>query len=124
MEIRRYQDSDYQIISSWYRERNLIPLPREILPPIGFVVPDVACTHLYLTDGKVALFEGFISNPDTTRKQRVQAFDLIMETLLFTAKQKGYKMAVVLANHPAINEGCLKARFTPTGEFKMFSKEL
>lgn len=124
MEIRRYTDSDYIIVSNWYRERNMIPVAKEILPPTGFVVPGVACCYLYNADSKLAIFDGCISNPNTTRRERIKALDLIMTQLLLEAKSLGCKTAISLVQHPTMKQVCQRARFSDIGEYKMFSKEL
>lgn len=124
MEIRRYCDKDYIIVSSWYRERNMNPIPKDILPPTGFVVPDIACCYLYNAEGKLAIFDGCITNPNMGRKDRIEALDLIMKHLLLEAKSLGCKTALSLVQHPTMKQVCQRARFSDIGEYQMFSKEL
>lgn len=99
-------------------------VPHNLLPPVGFIVPEVACAHLYQTDGGVAILENFISNPRTTHDQRVKALDIIIEALTEEAKKSGFKLITALSKHPTIHEGCRLHAFTDIGTYKMFAKEI
>ncbi len=124
MEIRRYVDSDYTTVSGWYRERNMIPVPKDMLPPTGIFIPGIACAHICFTDSNVAFFEGFISNPETSHRERKEALDMTIDYFMRLAKDRGCKGAFVLCQHPTISKGCKEARFSDLGEHRMFFREL
>lgn len=124
MKCRYYTPDDEKSINMWYHERNMEVVPAKLLPPIGFVVPGIACAHLYQTDGGIAILENFISNPHVSRDARVEALDTIIEALTEEAKKLGFKMVMALSTHPTINEGCRVHKFEDIGVYRMFSKEI
>lgn len=106
----------------WYIERNLNPIPRNMLPEIGAMVPGIACAYMYQTDGNFVILENFITNPRTTHEQRKEALDIIVSDMLATAKSLGFGTAFAFTTHPTVEYGCRD--FTPGGTFKMFLKEI
>lgn len=124
MEARRFRDTDYEAVSTWYTKRGLDAPSKQYLPEVGFIIPGVACAHLFKTDGGFAILEGFISNPDTTPEERVRALDEIINQLTTAAREFGFSRCMAFTNHPTISIGCTKNNFFNLGEFSLFGIEV
>lgn len=124
MNIRLYTPTDLIDINTWYYKRKLPVVPENLLPKTGFIVPGIGAAFLYRTDGGIALCEGFITNPDTTREERIEARDLIMSELLHEAAHQGFKTAIAISNNFMVHDVCEKFGMRDIGNYKMFSKEL
>ena len=102
MMVRRFKDSDYAMISSWYTKRNMKPMSRDLLPAFGFIVEDIAASFMYVADGKLALLEGSITNPSQPKEQRTQAMLQIFTGLTSHAKELGLKRMYSVTRLPVI----------------------
>lgn len=104
MEIRKFKESDYEMLKSWYLKRGLTPLSLDMLPSVGFIVEDIAASFMYIADGKLALLEGSISNPSIDKSIRTEALSAIFKCLLAEAKEMGLKRAYSTTRLPVIAE--------------------
>lgn len=68
------------------------------LPTVGFIVPDVACAWLYVTDSDVAFMENVLSNPGASDEDRGAALDMITKEIFAAARQCGSKWLVGASN--------------------------
>lgn len=100
------------------------PIPAAFLPPTGVVVPGIACAHMYKTDGGFVFFEGFISNPDTSHQDRVDALHTIIHALTDLAKEAGYSTAYAMTSNQTISSGCIENGFENIGNYTMFEKDI
>lgn len=94
MKVRLFEFSkDYERLSKWYEAWGYSNIPPAILPPHGLIVSnqdyDIAAAFLYVTDGKVALIEGIILNPEATKEQRVGVHTFLNIALKLLAKELG-----------------------------------
>lgn len=105
MLIRKFDlEKDYNTINEWSIARNLGPIPKELLPKIGFIVDNVACGFVIQTDTKVAYGEFLISNPTSTKEQRNVAIDSIMNRGFEKARDLGYLIFYVNVSNPVLHE--------------------
>lgn len=88
IQIRVYEDSDYETIAQWYAARHpVMPfVPRELLPPIGQIAfadgEDLAAMWLYLAAGSpVAFIEYAVSKPGVPVSLAAKALMTIEEVL-------------------------------------------
>lgn len=95
-------DTDYDLISSWYTKRNLNVPTRDSYSKIGFMAGNVCAAWLYQTDSKYCLIENAISDSDSTKEQRDQATDMLLEMMIKTATELGYKTMLTYTNHPSL----------------------
>lgn len=84
---------DYATLMEWHRRWGYHPIPPEILPVNGLIVHnqgyDIGAAWIYLTDGRVALMEGAILNPDAPKDARVGAHAFLISALEELAKESG-----------------------------------
>lgn len=83
--IRRYRESDYAELSTWYGARGLSPPPPEGLPLTGLWIPSVGAGFLYRTDSSLALIEGVITNPAAPKRAQACAVAALLRALLDAA---------------------------------------
>ncbi len=112
MEVRKYSPNDYFEISVWWKNQGWPGVPQDHLPETGFVVEGIASGFLYKTDSKIAWLEFIIANPSTTKEERSEALDLIIDKLLETAKELNFKNVFSTAQHPKLLERYQKHGFT------------
>jgi len=103
MKVERY---DPQLHRAWLRDwldwHDERPLAPELLPPTGFVVPELAMGFLYGTDSKMALIEVLISNPMASRELRSQALDAVVEAIIAEAQARGFTRLLGYTALPAV----------------------
>jgi len=99
---RAFCTADLPEVNSWYAARGRPVVPRAALPATGRIVPGVAAGFLYLTDSRLALLEGFISNPTAGLRSRARAIDQITVALLREAKRRGVVDVIGFGASPGI----------------------
>jgi len=124
MDVRDYYPDDYHMISKWCSLRYVPVPPVWSFPPTGVIVPDVACGFLLKMNNQCAIMDFFISNPEASKEDRADAFDLIVEDLELSAKEAGIKMLLANSNIAAIQEMAQKHNYSFAGNFVHFMKEL
>lgn len=122
--IRRYTQEDYTEMCSWYEARDMKPVRQSEIPQVGFIIPGIAACFLLQTDSAVAFFDGFITNPNTTKIQRSDALALIDDVLIETAKLLGYSQFFVFTQHPTIRTECTRQEYIDLGQYQMYCKEV
>jgi len=100
--IRRYEESDYEMIAEWYDSWGLAAPSKDLLPPIGLIVDDTVAGFLYNADGKLALLEGFISDPNTNLDARSQALDRLVAGLVSLAHKNGLRYAMATLHNESL----------------------
>jgi hypothetical protein len=121
MKIRQFEDSDWPTISSWYASRNLPPPNAEWLPEIGFVVDNVAAGFVYNAEGKLALLEGYITNPASEAYVREKALDLLTATLIEAVR---CPRIYAVTTNPAIVRRASRLGFNVRIDRTFLSKEI
>lgn len=117
MQIRKYVSSqDYFSIAVWWNEQKWTSIPQDHLPEHGFIVEGIAAGFLYKTDSKFALLEFVIANPSTSKEERSEALDLIIDNLLNLAKELEFKSVFSSITHPKLVNRYKEHGFTVTDE--------
>ena len=101
MEIKKFnKETDYNEICQWWKDWKLPIHPKEILSETGITISkdgvNICSSFIYSTDSYICFFEFAIMNKNTTKKQREGALEKLGDTLLSTAKDMGFKLAMTL----------------------------
>lgn len=83
------KDSDYKTICSWFEKREIAPIPEDVVPNFGLIVPDVAAGFLLVTDCNLGILDFYISNPEANPKDRDLALDEITGGLIKYGRSVG-----------------------------------
>lgn len=102
--IRRYEDSDYEQISSWQHARGLNMPESGYLSNIGFIIPNKASGFLYTTNSNICHLEMLIANPSINKKDRDEALDLIVTAVIDTATNLGFKVITSTTTIEAVKQ--------------------
>jgi len=95
--VRAYRDTDFNDVMKWLEKRNMPKIDKTVLSDTGFIIPDVACVFLYLTNSSVCNLENMYSNPDA--ENRSLAIELLLDTALKAAKTWEYKYVQSISTH-------------------------
>lgn len=117
IQIRAYEDKDYEMVSGWHRghklhhSSELIPsLPKEALPPIGQIAfrekagkpEDLAAMFVYLAQAvPVCFVEHAITKPGLSLQTSIRALLGLLQCLKAVAKDMGC-VAMITHTTPAI----------------------
>lgn len=102
MNVRLYENSDYSEVAGWWLDQNWPIIPQDHLPEFGFIVPGIAAGFLYKTDSNFALLEFVIANPNSSKEDRANALDLVIENLILLAQELGFKSIFSSVTHPKL----------------------
>jgi GNAT superfamily N-acetyltransferase len=111
--IRQLNVDDYdKTLVPWWNQWGWTPPQRDFLPDNGvgglIVFDDVShepvCAgYLYLTNSEVVWIDWVVSNKSyTDREKRKKALDLLLSTLVASAKEKGYRFAYALIKNDSL----------------------
>lgn len=97
MNYRRYTNSDYTMISSWFQAMDWPLVPKESIPPYGIIVlgeddKPIASSFIYLVDEKGSdfIYPGWVLfNPDIPYKKIIHAMDTLATAYEEIAKANG-----------------------------------
>lgn len=81
---------DYMEIAGWYRLRDMQMPERNLIPPCGLIVPEIAAGFMIKTDAGVVFLEHFITNPRANKEEREAAFFEIAKQFIEAANRSGY----------------------------------
>lgn len=115
---------DYDVINAWYRGHHMPPLCEHLFPDVGYVVDGIGAGFIYQTDSSLCFIEGYISNPDSGKDDRKEAFDQITNCLIRVAKDFGFKAVLAYTQHPEIAKRCERFHFQYKGTYNLFLKGL
>lgn len=124
MNIKQFDKTDFDEVSSWYHKRNQTPVPLEHLPQFGYIIPGIACGFLVQTDSTSAFLEGFATNPEAQSYHKIDALDAIAKKLIEVAKELGYSHVFAMTTHPTIVAACRDNEFVSLGKYTMFFREV
>lgn len=102
MIIRPFIKSDHITVCRWWKAHNFTALTLATLPTTGFIIDGVCAGFLYSTDSDFCLLEWVISNPEISKEERAKGLDLLIDTLLETAKEKGFRLVFSTLEHPKL----------------------
>jgi hypothetical protein len=97
MNYRRYKDTDYDIICSWFAALDWPLMPKESIPPYGIIIEDddqnaFASSFIYLVDepGCDFIYPGWVLiNPDTPYKKIPPVLDSLAKAYESIARENG-----------------------------------
>ena len=90
MELRRYTDDDYAECCRWWKAHKWPPMPKQFLPPVGFIVPGKAVGFLYeIKDVNVGMPEFIVSCPENTIQESGTSIRMVMGALVNHAREIG-----------------------------------
>lgn len=100
-------ENDYADVSAWWRAHKWPPIPREVLPFLGFIAESdqgkLAAQWVYeAKTGNICYIEFLISNPQADKLERKDAIDLVISKSLREAKERGYLFAYTSVKHPLL----------------------
>lgn len=121
--VRKYSDSDFEQVSSWFNKRN-IPIEQDYLPKHGFIEPGVAAGFIYSTDANFCIFECFIGNPAKSKEERDVALNDIVAAMIGEAKELGFKDAYGFATSQNMIRRGMEQGFKPLEMCSMIVKDL
>jgi len=121
--IRPYNLGDIPDLDRWHRAQRGDPLQVDHLPPFGLIEPGVAAGFLSLTDCKVGMLDGFISNPEAPLRARRDALGAIVSQLTDVAAARGMRRLFALTTTHGIQALGKRAGFSDGGEFRVMFRE-
>lgn len=130
MEARFFdREKDYAMVTEWYARWKYHPIPLDTMPPQGLIVSnggcDIGAAWLYITNGKIALIEGAIINPDAPKRLRQGSHDFIIYCMEYLAKECGCIDIWVICKDKFLTSICEKSGFTDLKkDFRVLIKRL
>jgi hypothetical protein len=118
MNIRLYSNKyDYQMVSQWWRERDMQPLPQHVLRSVGYVAHegdrDVACAWLYMDYvSGVCWFNLFIANPDAGGNEIRDAHEAIVKSFKHFAEKEGFCIMMAFYEQRSLSKLAQKHGFS------------
>jgi hypothetical protein len=110
LNIRPLTESDYEdTLVEWWKDWRWTPPPKDFLPDngTGFMVSDndtpICAGFFYITNSKVGWCEWVISNMEyKNRKNRQQAFSLLIDTLTNVCQKSGMRYVYALLHNKSL----------------------
>ncbi len=124
MESRSVFEEDFEEIKKWFERRGMHCPEIDLFSKNGLIVDDVAAGFLYSTDSGVCFLENFITNPDSNKKERLMALDLIAQDLCSLAEDLGFKLIFGFSTYPGIVKLAHSLYFNSLESGSYFVKEL
>lgn len=92
MKVVRYDQQAHLVhICKWLYLRDAYIPSKDEMPEIGYIAyahnQPIACAFLRKIEGGHGLLDGIASNPDASPEHRNQAIDIVMESVVNTAKE-------------------------------------
>ena len=95
--------SDYSVLENWWKERDMVPIPKSFLTPFGVIVGDdkpIAAAFLFPVLGcKQAMIRYPITDVNASDKDRDEAISLVLSSLHGLAKSMNYETILITTNH-------------------------
>jgi hypothetical protein len=119
--IKQIDDELYEVVCGWWVKRGWPIIPRNMIGSDLFIAfsgeKPIMSAVLYKAEGcAYGMLEWFNSNPDSTREERDQVFDGLVEHLTSVGKSKGVAGFQNFTNHRSLKERLLKAGFFETDQ--------
>lgn len=117
MGVKLIDDSSYELICSWWKERDLTILPKDFLTKYGFISGEIAAAWLFPILGcNTAMVRYPITDPKSSKEERDSALNLLFYTIKETAKDMGYTKIFITTNSRSLCKRLEKYNFTKTEE--------
>jgi hypothetical protein len=121
---RRIEQDDFVEICKWFEMRNM-PVPhKSLFSKYGFIVPNIGAGFVYFTTSKVAIIDGYITNPQANDKQRDLALDAITDELIKMSVFRRCNVIKCDTQLDSIKRRAAKFGFKSCGYFESFKLSL
>lgn len=108
MIAKPYTSDQYSIIKGWWLDHGWTPISPDLLPPNGYIVwqglQPLVSGFLYLTDSSFAVLDWVLSSPISDRIERGQALDLLLDSLIQTARDHKKTTIFTTSKHSKLLE--------------------
>lgn len=111
--IRPYENNDYEMLVKWWKDWSWPAIPKEMLPPLGFIANEAACIFLYDTGSAIAWIEWLITDKEAEKEVRGKSIDEVISHACDVAK-KAYRAKFI---HTSIRNQVLEKRLLKMGFF-------
>lgn len=119
---RYIEDSDFELLQSWYIEREGVKPMRDLFPEIGYLLSDIATNEpyfacwLYKTDSSICIIDSLIAAPGLAKTARREAIKQGIELLVKEAKLLGFSIIWVTPERESLNQAFETCGFSRTGQ--------
>lgn len=100
--VKRFESSDYEMLCSWWKARDMGTIPLNCLSSTGLIVNNCVAGFLYLTNSKMSMIDCVISDKESNKEVRQNALDILVDELTKLAKEYDYKCVFFTSKHPRI----------------------
>ena len=107
---------DYPTINKWCEDWGFPPIAIQgAVPPTGFIIDDVCCGWVYLTNSLVCYTEFLITNKEIKDKElRKKAFKELFDGMTAFAKEEGKKIIMMSVKNPFLIKNLKEVGFVET----------
>jgi len=121
VEVRPFtKDFDYPYIVEWWNAREMKPLPKDMLPNVGYMAVEedvrVAAGFLYQSDATLTWLTWLVTSPEVSPRTAHEGLGLVIEILAGTAKALGYKALFTSLGHSGLIKTLKRHGFKTTIE--------
>lgn len=95
-------ERDFDEVSTWWVGYEKPVCPKELLPPIGFIIEGLCAAWLYRTDSPVVILEPMIGNPKADPTERAEAINALFECMIKCSKELGAQHILAVSSHPKL----------------------
>ena len=107
--VRAYEDSDYEMLASWWQGWKWPPVIKDWLPPTGAICSyddiDIFAGFLVQTNISAAIIEWVVSNPNQ-KEGRKECKEMLLHMLCDVAKGLGYSSVFIFAESNHLLKTC------------------
>ena len=104
--LRQFTQADEVTRDAWIRERVGSSVPRR-LPRMGLIVDGVACGHLAVTDGDVAIVDDLVTNPAASSADRHEATEAILSQFERVCVILGIRHVLAMTTDDGVRKRCV-----------------
>lgn len=101
-----YTPEFYPILAKWWNDHDWPAIPQDALPKTGIVITNeenpIVAGFLYKTDSTMAWMEYIVADAKSDKMIRSEALDMLIDCLLFIAKENGFKTVFTSSVHPSL----------------------
>jgi hypothetical protein len=109
LEVRSLKESDWDILTSWWKWWRWPEMNKDLLPLNGcggLMVykgdTPIVAGFLYLTNSKATWLDWVVSNPEYKESDRKESIELLINSLEDVAKQQGYDVIISIARNKSL----------------------
>lgn len=102
MQARTYIDTDYVSVAKWWLGHKWPVVEKKSLPKTGFIVDNVCAGFLYKTDSSIAWLEFIIANPRSSKEERSEGLNAVIEAAIKHASDEGFTTVFSSLQHPGL----------------------